>query len=215
MRAKHQRNFTSSEHHECRLEIPQTFTYESPRIISNFPATSSCKFFVRLQLHQGKANLGSPANHPTLEIQSNMSANVNNLELVHNAFNTLLSSLTPAQMSNFTQQLRADPVTTTRISTTASTPVRNQDGLMTPASTSPVRQDKRAARAKVKETRMERRKLRPLNAFMAFRCKCLLSKRVSNLLNQLTAYYSSQLPGLTQKTKSSLMRCLWEQDHWK
>ena len=29
------------------------------------------------------------------------------------------------------------------------------------------------------------------------------------------AYYSSQLPGLTQKTKSGLLRKLWEQDHWK
>ena len=100
-----------------------------------------------------------------------MSANVNSLEVVHHAFNTLLSSLTPAQMSNFTQQLRAAPITTTP----ASTPQLNQYGLMTPASSGPNNQNKRAARAKIKEARIERSKLRPLNAFMAFRCKCLQS----------------------------------------
>ena len=100
-----------------------------------------------------------------------MSANVSNLEMVHNAFNTLLTSLTSAQMSNFTQQLRTAATATTRATTATSTPQPNQYGLMTLASSSPVRRDKRAARTKIKEARVERSKLRPLNAFMAFRCK--------------------------------------------
>jgi hypothetical protein len=104
-----------------------------------------------------------------------MSANVSNLEMVHNAFNTLLTSLTPAQMNNFTQQLRTATTATTGVTTETSTPELNQDGLMTLASNSPVRRDKRAARAEIKKARVERSKLRPLNAFMAFRCKFLQS----------------------------------------
>jgi hypothetical protein len=104
-----------------------------------------------------------------------MSANVSNLEVVHHAFNALLTSLTPAQMSNFTQQLRATAIVTTRVTTATSTPQLNEHGLMTLATSSPVRRDKRAARAKIKEARVERSKLRPLNAFMAFRCKFLQS----------------------------------------
>ena len=50
---------------------------------------------------------------------------------------------------------------------------------------------------------------------MAFRCKFLQSWRKDTQLIQSTAYYSSQLPGLTQKIKSGLVRSLWEQDHWK
>jgi hypothetical protein len=104
-----------------------------------------------------------------------MSANVSNLEVVHHAFNTLFTSLTPAQMSNFTQQLRTAATATTRVTTTASTPQPDQYGLVTLASSSPARRDKKAARAKIKEARAERSKLRPLNAFMAFRCKFLQS----------------------------------------
>lgn len=102
-----------------------------------------------------------------------MSANVSNLEVVHHAFNTLLTSLTPSQMSNFTQQLRT--AATATVATATSTPQLNQYDLMTLASSTPVRRDKRVARAKIKEARAERSKLRPLNAFMAFRCKFLQS----------------------------------------
>jgi hypothetical protein len=50
---------------------------------------------------------------------------------------------------------------------------------------------------------------------VAFRCKFLQSWEKDTQLIQPTAYYSSQLPGLTQKAKSGLVRTLWEQDHWK
>jgi hypothetical protein len=104
-----------------------------------------------------------------------MSANVSNLEVVHHAFNALLTSLTPAQMSTFAQQLRAAATASSGVTTATSTPQPDQYALMTLASSSPVRRDKRAARAKAKEARAERNKLRPLNAFMAFRCRFLQS----------------------------------------
>ena len=57
-----------------------------------------------------------------------MSANVRNLEAVHHAFNTLFTSLTPAQMSNFTQQLRTAATATTRV--TAATGLLNRTSMV-------------------------------------------------------------------------------------
>ena len=141
-----------------------------------------------------------------------MAANFHDLEVVHHAFNTLLTSLTPTQMSSFTEQLRAAPTPSPRTLTPASTPEMNGYGLPSPTSESPVPRDKRSARLKLKQ---ERGKLRPLNAFMAFRCKHFNALRTSAQLTPPVAYYSPQLPGLTQKTKSGLIRTLWEQDQWK
>ena len=109
-----------------------------------------------------------------------MPATPDNLEVIHHAFDTLLTSLTPAQMSNFTAQLRATPMPTARIATPATTPKLNQYGRMAPPSGSPTRRDKRVVRAKFKAARMERSKLRPLNAFMAFRCRLSLSQEKVN-----------------------------------
>jgi hypothetical protein len=147
-----------------------------PRLFPAFPPASSPSFFRKLRPYQLKVSLRScSTNHIPFETQRKMSANVSNLEAVHHAFNTLITSLTPAQMSNFAQQLRTAATATTRVTRAKSTPQPDQYGLMTPASSSPVRRDKRAARAKIKEARAERSKLRPLNAFMAFRCKFLQS----------------------------------------
>jgi hypothetical protein len=144
-----------------------------PKIIPNFSASS---FFRKLQPYQLKASLRScSTNHIPFDTQRKMSANISNLEAVHHAFNTLLTSLTPAQMSNFAQQLRTAATVTTRVTRATSTPQPDQYGLTTLASGSPVRRDKVAARAKIKKVRAERSKLRPLNAFMAFRCKFLQS----------------------------------------
>ena len=103
-------------------------------------------------------------------------ANQTSIERAPFSISALLTSLTPAQMSNFTQQLRTAATATTRVTTATSTLQPDQYGLVTLASSSPVRRDKRAARAKIKEARAERSKLRPLNAFMAFRCKFLQSR---------------------------------------
>lgn len=155
------------------LENPQTFANEAQNPILLFLTTCSPNtFFVQLQLHQLKASLKrSSASQTILQIESEMSANIDHFAVVHQAFKNLLTNLSPAQMSNFTQQLRAEPITTTRLVNPTSPPELNQYGLMAPVSGNPVRRDKRAARAKVKEVIAGRRKMRPLNAFMAFRCK--------------------------------------------
>ena len=51
-------------------------------------------------------------------------------------------------------------------------------------------------------------KKRPLNAFMAFRSK-ILRKPFNSILMSNSANYSPQLAGLTQKTKSGLMKDIW------
>jgi hypothetical protein len=156
-----------------------------PTVICNFSAHP----FIQVSLSSASTRSGQSEpetflpNRTVLQIQSKMSANVNNLAVVHHAFNILLTSLTSAQMSNFTQQLRAAPITTTSLTTPRSTPELNQYGRLAPADDSPTRRDKRAARAKVKEARLERSKLRPLNAFMAFRCKSLPSREKTNSAN--------------------------------
>ena len=100
-----------------------------------------------------------------------MDASVDDLEAANLAFDAILATLTPAQMATFTGKLVAVAASLPSATTLASTPAANQYVLATPASGNSPGQNKNALRAKLKQRKLERSKLRPLNAFMAFRCK--------------------------------------------
>ena len=111
--------------------------------------------------------------------ESTMSASATDTAFMNQAFSTLVTTLTPEEMNDFAAKLRAVATTQTKVLTPESTGELNgygQSSVMLSAEDG-VGQKKSATRGKERKMKMRRTKLRPLNAFMAFRCKSSLFMR--------------------------------------
>lgn len=125
----------------------------------------------------------------------------------------LYRSLTPEQQSLFSSQQSTT-------SSSANSPGRSLDmspysnSSPSPQPTSNLLSTSRSSMSRARARQVKSAaiggagKKRPLNAFMAFRCKCGGTVRNPKLRHPL-AYYSPQLAGMTQKIKSGLMQRMW------